>query len=108
MSDEKSSEKRNENEVKTTAQPPQKRKFPVAVIPILLLVAVGGFLLWYFVLRQPAVPANLIEVSGRVESDDAAVAPKTGGKIKEMKVREGDQVKAGEVIAILDDEQLRA
>lgn len=108
MSEENKSEKRSENEVKTTAAPPPKRKFPVAIIPILLLIAAGGFLIWYFVLRQTNAPANLIEVSGRIESDDAAIAPKTSGKIKEIKVREGDQVKAGEVIAILDDEQLRA
>jgi len=108
MSEEKNSENKGENELKTTATPPQKRKFPVAVIPILLLVVVGGFLVWYFILRQTNAPANLIEVSGRIESDDAAIAPKTSGKIKEIKVREGDQVKAGDIIAVLDDEQLRA
>ncbi len=94
--------------VKDPAVPTQNRRFPFFIIPLLLLVAVGGFLVWYFVLRQTKVPANLIEVSGRLESDDATIAPKTSGKIKEITVREGDQVKAGQVIAILDDEQLRA
>ena len=43
-----------------------------------------------------------------IEGDDSAVAAKTSGRIAEMRVREGDQVKAGDVIAIIDDEQIRA
>ncbi len=85
----------------------QKKRSKFLVIPLILLV-VGGFVVWYFVLRQTDVPANIIEVSGRIESDGATVAPKTSGKIKEITVREGDQVKFGQVIAVLDDEQLRA
>lgn len=108
MSEEKTSEKTSDKEATTAAAPAPKRKFPVKIIPVVLLVAVAGFLVWYYVLRTTSVPSNLIEVSGRIESDDAAIAPKTSGKIKEIKVREGDQVKAGDVIAVLDDEQLRA
>ena len=101
----------SENEpVKTassqTATP--KRNFPFKIIPVLLILGIAGFLVWYFVLRQPVTAKNIIEVNGRIESDDATIAPKSSGKIKEIKVREGDQVKAGDVIAVLDDEQLRA
>ena len=101
----------SENETsKTTSSTPavSRRKFPWKAIPVLLIVALGGFLIWYFFIHQTSVPANIIEVSGRIESDDSTIAPKTSGKIKEMKVREGDQVKAGDIVAVLDDEQLRA
>ncbi len=84
------------------------RKLPFKVIPLLVLLAIGGFLVWYFLVRQTNTGVNVIEVSGRIESDDSTVAPKTSGKIKEITVREGDSVKAGQVIAILDDAQLRA
>ena len=47
-------------------------------------------------------------LSGRIEGDDSAVAPKTGGRILEIRVREGDSVQAGEMITILDDQQVRA
>ena len=33
------------------------------------------------------------------------MAAKTSGRIREIRVREGDVVKAGDVIAVLDDEQ---
>lgn len=78
------------------------------IVPAILLLAVGGVLVWYFFLRQPAAPANVIAVSGRIESDDAAVAVKTSGKVREITVREGDAVKAGQTIAVLDDAQLKA
>ena len=40
-------------------------------------------------------------MSDRVESDDSSVAAKTSGRIHEITVREGDTVKAGQVIAVL-------
>ncbi len=73
-----------------------------------LAVAVAGFIAYQYFLSGPAVPANVIQVSGRIEGDDAVVASKTSGRIREITVREGDEVKAGQVIAVLDDEQLRA
>jgi HlyD family secretion protein len=47
-------------------------------------------------------------LSGRIEGDDSAAAPKTAGRIIEIRFREGDSVKAGDTIATLDDEQIRA
>ena len=75
---------------------------------LIVVAALGGFAIWYFILRTPAVDPNLIKLSGRIEGDDAAVAAKVGGRLKEITVREGDQVKAGQVIAVIDDEQVRA
>jgi HlyD family secretion protein len=47
-------------------------------------------------------------VSGRIEGDDSAVAAKLAGRIREITVREGDHVEAGQVLAVLDDAQVRA
>jgi HlyD family secretion protein len=78
-------------------------------VAILAVVALGlGFLGWRFVLGPPAVPPGVLTVSGRIEGDDAAVAAKTSGRIREIAVREGDSVEAGQVLAVLDDEQIRA
>src|SRR5437667_3144890 len=51
---------------------------------------------------------RIIELSGRIEGDDSAVAPKTSGRILEVRVREGDSVNAGQILAVLDDQQVRA
>src|ERR1044072_9315970 len=75
---------------------------------IIIVIAAAGFMVWRHFFSGPAVPPNVIQVSGRIEGDDAIVASKTSGRIREITVREGDEVKAGQVIALLDDEQLRA
>lgn len=76
----------------------------IAIVVIALIAA----LVWYFFFRKPAAPDAVVALSGRLEGDESAVAPKTGGRIVEIRVREGDSVKAGDTIAVLDDQQVRA
>ena len=78
---------------------------PVAA---LIILSIAGAAIWYFLIRTPPTPHNLIKLSGRIEGDDTTVATKIAGRIREIHVREGDQVKAGQVIALIDDEQVRA
>src|SRR5205807_3370113 len=88
--------------------PRKKLSKVVLVIAIVALVIAGGFLAWWFLIRQPPIPHNIIALSGRIEGDDSTVATKVSGRIREIRVREGDIVKAGEVIALLDEEQAAA
>ncbi len=81
---------------------------PLRVVLVLALVATAGTLIWYFGLRTPPEPAGVIAVSGRIEGDDAIVSAKVGGRLREVSVREGDAVTAGQVIAVLDDDQVSA
>jgi len=84
-----------------------EKKLPRAlrIILILAIILMAGFLFWWFFIRQPPIPHNIITLSGRIEGDDSTIAAKTSGRIREIRVREGDTVKAGDVIALLDDEQ---
>jgi len=97
----------------TNAGAAEKKGPPVVVkiairLALLAALAGGGYYIWKHYVALPPVPANLVALSGRIEGDDSAVAPKTAGRILEIRVREGDAVKAGEVIAVLDDAQVRA
>src|SRR6266700_1341424 len=88
---------------------PQKNLSRAIRFLFIFAVAVtAGFMVWWFLIRQPAVPHNIIQLSGRVEGDDSTVAAKNSGRIREIRVREGDAVKAGDVIAVLDEEQAAA
>jgi HlyD family secretion protein len=78
---------------------------PLVVVLILATVGLGVWRLFFYV---PPLPANIVPLSGRIEGDDSAVSPKTSGRILEIRVREGDRVSTGDIIAVLDDEQLRA
>jgi HlyD family secretion protein len=75
---------------------------------ILLLLIVAGIAVWRVFFSQPKLPDNIVALSGRIEGDDSAVSPKTTGRILQIRFREGDSVKAGDVIAVLDDQQVRA
>jgi HlyD family secretion protein len=83
-----------------------RRKPPVrALIPLILLT---GFLIWWFQFRPAPQPANIITLSGRIEGDDSSVATKPGGRVVAITVREGDSVQRGQLIATVDDAQVRA
>ena len=60
-----------------------KRAVRAAVLTLIVAGAAG----WWFLLREPDAPREIIEVSGRIESDDAAVAAKVSGRIREIRVR---------------------
>jgi HlyD family secretion protein len=80
----------------------------IVVAGLLLVLGLAGVAVWRFFLAPPAFPPGLIAVSGRIEGDDAAIAAKTTGRIRQITVREGDRVEAGQLVAVLDDEQIRA
>ena len=88
--------------------PLNKRSRIVVALAVVLILIAGAFLVWWFLIRQPPVPRNIIVLSGRIEADDSTVAAKVSGRIREIRVREGDKVKAGDVIALLDEEQAAA
>jgi HlyD family secretion protein len=90
----------------TPVAPPRSRR--TMVLLIVLAVLVVAVFVWRAFFAVPSIPDSIVALSGRIEGDDSAVAPKTAGRILEVRVREGDTVKAGSIIAILDDEQVRA
>jgi len=85
-----------------------KRRRGAFALVLVTLLAAGTYLVWRLFFAGPSVPPNVIALSGRIEGDDSAISPKTSGRILEIRFREGDSVKAGEVIATLSDEQIRA
>jgi HlyD family secretion protein len=94
-----------------SAGTPSEERPPRSKVARILLIAgivMAVLLVWKVFFANPALPENIVALSGRIEGDDSAVAPKTSGKVMEITVREGDSVTAGQVIARLDDAQVRA
>jgi HlyD family secretion protein len=88
------------------ARPSRRPKF---LFPLLLIViGVGAYFGYKRFLAPAPLPSNVLAMTGRIEGDDAAIASKAPGRILELLVREGDQVNAGDVLARIDDEQIRA
>jgi HlyD family secretion protein len=76
------------------------------LIPLGLIVVAAGFGAQYWWQNRPDETA--IQLSGRIESYQSDLGAKVGGRIESIAVREGDRVKAGQVIAKLDDPELSA
>jgi HlyD family secretion protein len=67
---------------------------------ILTVVGVNGYFLWR---PEPAAP-----IVGVVRTTDVRVAPEVAGQLAAIKVRKGDHVRAGDVLAELSAEELTA
>ncbi|HEV2280850.1 MAG TPA: HlyD family efflux transporter periplasmic adaptor subunit [bacterium] len=78
---------------------------PLIIVLVLVAAAVWA---WRTFFTAPSVPDGIVTLSGRIEGDDSAIAPKVAGKILEIRVREGDTVGTGDVLAVLDDSQIHA
>ena len=63
--------------------------------------------MWKVFFAERPLPDSIVALSGRIEGDDSAISAKTC-RVLDIKFREGDTVKAGDVIATLDDQQVRA
>jgi HlyD family secretion protein len=83
------------------------RRFAILIL-LLVAVAVAAYLIWKMFFAKRPIPENVVILSGRIEGDDSAVASKVTGRVLEIRYREGDCVKAGDTIAILDDAQVKA
>ncbi|HTU81248.1 MAG TPA: HlyD family efflux transporter periplasmic adaptor subunit, partial [Candidatus Acidoferrales bacterium] len=77
-------------------------------LTVVLAAIVVAVVAWRVYAAGSRLPDNVIAVSGRIEGDDSAIASKQPGRVVSVRYREGDSVRAGDVIATLDDAQARA
>ena len=100
------------NESPTTPPPTRRRrkKTKGGLVVLVLAIAAIALVVWYFFIHRPTLKGaeNLVVSPGRIAGDEATVSAKIAGRVREIRVREGDSVSAGDVIAMLDDDQVRA
>jgi HlyD family secretion protein len=71
-------------------------------IPLLVLLAVGGGAYWY-----TSRPATSIVLTGIVTTNHIVVSPQITGRLDKLLVAEGDTVKAEQLLAVLEPDELR-
>lgn len=81
---------------------------PVVFLPLAALLAAVAAYFVYLHNSRHDMPDGLIQANGRIEGDHVIVAPKFPSRIADLRVREGDAVVAGQILATLDDAQLNA
>lgn len=82
---------------------PLKKRIPIVLIAVAVIAAV----VWWLVFR-PRPEEAVAAVSGNIELTEVNIAFKTPGRLVSLDVKEGDAVKAGQVIGRLDTEQLES
>lgn len=78
------------------------------IVPIILVLALagGGFWAWRHFGAAPKALANELRLAGHVETIETDLAFKVAGKVKKVYFEEGETVKAGQLVAELEDEDL--
>ncbi len=79
----------------------------LAAVAILVVFAAGVFF-WWKKQHQSGLPAGIVSGNGRVEATQTDIAAKHTGRVKEILVREGDLVAAGQVLVTMDTSELDA
>lgn len=74
---------------------------------IVAAVLVAGLLLWK-TLRPSGLPEGIVGGNGRIEAVDIDIASKSPARIRDILVNEGQMVKAGEIVAQMDTDVLKA
>jgi len=84
------------------------RKISMAIV-LVALAGLLGFGAWTVLLKpsdQP--PEGFARGNGRIEADLIDISPRLAGRAAEIRVREGDLVQPGDVLAVMDTTELRA
>jgi HlyD family secretion protein len=84
---------------------PKRPSFLAKIARPLLILALGASAYGAYLYRARHMP---YEWTGTVEAKTVQVGSRTGGRVKEIHVREGDEVKAGQLLVTLEPHDLLA
>lgn len=73
----------------------------ILALLVIMILAGGGYAAWHFTQREETAK-NLLVLYGNVDIREVNLGFRVSGRVAQMHVEEGDHVKAGDVIAVLD------
>ncbi len=84
------------------------RKISIAIV-VIALIGLLGFGAWTVLLKPSGLPPEgFARGNGRIEADLIDISPRLAGRVAEIRVREGDLVQPGDVLAVMDTAELKA
>jgi HlyD family secretion protein len=81
---------------------------PRKILPVILLLAIAGGLIWYFTSQRASAENSVLSASGTIEATQVILAPELSGRLREVLADQGDSVQVGQVLVKLDDSLLQA
>lgn len=91
-------------EPETTLPLGKKKRSPLPLVLVFVL-GIGGVAVWYL---STANKGTTLRLSGRIEGYETDVGTKVAGRVVSVSVREGEEVKQGQVLVKLDDAETDA
>lgn len=81
---------------------------PRKLLPIILILALASLAYWYFGIRPAKADSGVLTASGTTEAQLINISAELGGRVADVMVDEGSQVKAGDVLVQFDTSLIEA
>lgn len=81
------------------AIPTRRRRQLFTILAIVVVLGIGGWFAWHWITQTGRISTD----NAYVGADTAQVTPLVAGNVKEVRVSGTQQVKAGDVLVVLDD-----
>src|SRR3954470_5379554 len=78
------------------------------IIPALAVLVIAFLGFKYWMSRKSALPPGIVSGNGRIEAKLVDIAAKEPLRVAEIRVNEGDLVKPGQVVALMDVNTLKS
>ncbi len=75
---------------------------------LLVVAALAGGGYWWWMRSRSSLPPGIVWGNGRLEADEVDIDTKYAGRLLLLRADEGDMVKAGQVVAVMDTRDLQA
>jgi len=83
-------------------------KLKARLVFLILITVVVGAIYFYYQKHTNGIGDDVVKLNGRTEAEEYLASTKVAGKVLDLKVKEGSEVKEGQVLVVLDDAQVRA
>lgn len=80
----------------------------LVIVAVLLIAAAAAGAAYVLLRGGRGLPPSIAEANGRIEVQRVDVSTKIAGRVATITAREGDRVEAGQVIATMDETEIRA
>lgn len=75
-------------------------------IPFFLVLSFALFPIFFINCNKGSKKSEAVEASGLIEAVETEIRAKVQGEVKEIYVKEGDKIKKGDLLCLVDDEKL--